>query len=95
MDTVKYDEQIEMLTTVKELQLMLDPATNYGLIRQMCREMDEFVEMYYQPCIAALFGTNIVANLDTDPQYFLAYGWLTHNACGYLSCLADNIRMIK
>jgi len=54
MDTVKYDEQIEMLTTVKELQLMLDPATNYGLIRQMDREMDEFVERYYQPCIAAL-----------------------------------------
>ena len=54
MDTVKYDEPIEMLTTVKELQLMLDPATNYGLIRQMDREMDEFVERYYQPCIAAL-----------------------------------------
>ena len=48
--------------------------------------------MYYQPCIAALFGTNIGATPDTEPQYFLAYGWLTHDACGYLSCLADNMR---
>ena len=46
----------------------------------------------YQPCIAALFGTNIGANPDTEPQYFLAYEWLTHNACGYFSCLADNMR---
>merc|ERR1711957_922831 len=92
MDSVKYDDSIEMTTTVKEMQLYLDPGTDYGLIRQMGREMDEFVEMYYQPCIAALFGTNIGANPDTEPQYFLAYGWLTHDACGYLSCLADNMR---
>jgi len=92
MDSVKYDDSIELRLTVKEMQLYLDPGTDYGLIRQMGREMDEFVEMYYQPCIAALFGTNIGANPDTEPQYFLAYGWLTHDACGYLSCLADNMR---
>jgi len=92
MDTVKYDSAIDMKTTVKELQLMLDPSRNYGLIRQMGRELDEFVEMYYQPCIAALFGTNVGNNPDTEPQYFLAYGWLTHDACAHLSCLADNMR---
>lgn len=92
MDTVKYDSAIDMKTTVKELQLMLDPSLNYGLIRQMGRELDEFVEMYYQPCIAALFGTNVGNNPDTEPQYFLAYGWLTHDACAHLSCLADNMR---
>merc|ERR1711957_754609 len=46
---------------------------------------------YYQPCIAALFGTNVGNNPDTEPQYFLAYGWLTHDACAHLSCLADNM----
>merc|ERR1712238_584815 len=64
----------------------------YHLLKQMDRELDEFVEMYYQPCIAALFGTNVGNNPDTEPQYFLAYGWLTHDACAHLSCLADNMR---
>ena len=48
--------------------------------------------MYYQPCVAALFGMNIGSNPDVEPQYFLAYGWLSHSACMRLSCLADNMR---
>jgi len=91
-DSVKYDATIEHRITVRELQLMMDPGRNYGSIRQLGREMDEFVEMYYQPCIAALFGTNVGNNPSTEPQYFMAYGWLTHDECGHLSCLADNMR---
>merc|ERR1711957_11126 len=55
-------------------------------------ELDEFVEMYYQPCIAALFGSNVGTSADVEPQYFLSYGWLTHTECTHLSCLADNMR---
>merc|ERR1712238_520950 len=70
----------------------LDPGKDYGLLQSLGNELDEFVEMYYSPCIAALFGTNIGSNPDVEPQYFLAYGWLTHDACAHLSCLADNMR---
>merc|ERR1712238_200502 len=29
---------------------------------------------------------------DVEAKYFMAYGWLTHEACSKLSCLADNMR---
>ena len=91
-DTVKYDKAIEFTFTVAELKMALDPSRDYGLVRHMGRELDEFIEMYYQPCIAALFGTNVGQNPGTDPQYFMAYPWYNHEACNKLSCLADNMR---
>lgn len=91
-DSVKYDATIEAKYTVLDLKMALDPAKDYGLLQSLGNELDEFVEMYYSPCIAALFGTNIGSNPDVEPQYFLAYGWLTHDACAHLSCLADNMR---
>merc|ERR1712161_119023 len=91
-DSVKYDATIEAKYTVLDLKMALDPGKDYGLLKSLGNELDEFVEMYYSPCIAALFGTNIGSNPDVEPQYFLAYGWLTHDACAHLSCLADNMR---
>jgi len=91
-DSVKYDATIEAKYTVLDLKMALDPGKDYGLLQSLGNELDEFVEMYYSPCIAALFGTNIGSNPDVEPQYFLAYGWLTHDACAHLSCLADNMR---
>jgi len=91
-DTVKYDSAIPRRFTVKEMKFSLDPLNNYSMLKHMGQELDEFVEMYYQPCVAELFGMNIGSSPDTEPQYFMAYAWLSHSACLKLSCLADNMR---
>jgi len=91
-DSVKYDAKIESNFTVKELKMALDPLNDYSLVKHMGKELDEFIEMFYEPCIAALFGANIGFSPDTEPKYFMAYGWMSHNACSKLSCLNDNTR---
>jgi len=91
-DSVKYDANIEVKYTVLRLKMALDPTQDYGLITALGKELDEFIEMYYSPCVAELFGSNVGSNPDVEPQYFMAYGWLTHDACAHLTCLADNMR---
>jgi len=91
-DSVKYDASIEVKYTVLRLKMALDPTQDYGLITALGKELDEFIEMYYSPCVAELFGTNVGSNPNVEPQYFMAYGWLTHDACAHLTCLADNTR---
>jgi len=91
-DTILLDKQATMDFTVKEMKIALDPLNNFSLLKAVGEELDEWVDMYYQPCIAALFGMNIGSNPDVESQYFLAYGWLSHSACMRLSCLADNMR---
>jgi len=91
-DTAKYDAAIEDTITLREVKGALDPLGDFSLIRLMGQELDEYVEMYYEPCVAALFGLNIGTTNDVEAQYFMAYGWLTHAACSKLSCLADNMR---
>ena len=91
-DTAKYDASVEGKFTVRELKKVLDPLNDYSLIRHMSNELDEFIDMFYRPCIAALFGTNIGSSSDIEPKYFMAHGWLTHDACAKISCLADNMR---
>lgn len=89
--TVKSDVLTHRIT-VLELKLALDPFSDYSLITEMGKELDEFLEMYYQPCIAALFGANVGTSPDVEPMYFMAYGWLQHPECSKISCLADNMR---
>jgi len=91
-DTVQQADILEREFTVKEMKLALDPLNNFSMLKALGEELDEFVDMYYQPCIAALFGMNIGSNPDVEPQYFLAYGWLSHSACMKVTCLADNMR---
>merc|ERR1712238_573248 len=78
--------------TLSEVKGALDPLGDFSLIRLMGQELDEYVEMYYEPCVAALFGLNIGTTNDVEAQYFMAYGWLTYAACSKLPCLADNMR---
>jgi hypothetical protein len=92
MDTVKYDAAIEVEFTVAELKMAVDPIGDYSLVNHMARELDEFMDMYYSPCLAALFGTNIGTSPETDPKYFMAESWYNHDTCTKLSCLADNMR---
>jgi hypothetical protein len=91
-DTVKYDAAIEIDYTVAELKMAIDPKSDYSLVKHMAGELDEFMDMYYEPCLAALFGTNIGNDSDTDPKYFMAESWYNHDSCTKLSCLADNMR---
>merc|ERR1712238_98128 len=90
--SIKYDSSVEGKFTVNQLKLTLDPSGDFSLIRHMGNELDEFIDMYYRPCIAALFGTNVGSSPDVEAKYFMAYGWLTHEACSEVSCLADNMR---
>merc|ERR1711957_201161 len=79
-DSVKYDAAIDRQFTLKEMKFALDPLNDYSMLTHVGQELDEFVEMYYQPCVAALFGMNVGTSPDTEPQYFMAYGWLSHSA---------------
>ena len=91
-DTVKYDATIEATYTVAELRLALDPMGDYSLVNHMGQELDEFIAMFYTPCLDELFGINIGTNSDTDPKFFMAESWYNHKSCAKLSCLADNMR---
>ena len=68
-----------------------DSLGNLSLIKNMGNELDEFINMYYEPCIAALFGTSVGSFPDVEAKYFMANGQLTHEAFSKFSCLADNM----
>lgn len=91
-DSVKYDGIIEASYTVKELKLAIDPFNDYSLVKHMGKEMDEFINMFYEPCLSDLFGMNVGINAGTDPMYFMSESWYNHESCSKLSCLADNMR---
>ena len=78
--SIKYDSSVEGKFTVNQLKMALDPLGDLSLISHMGNELDEFIDMYYRPCIAALFGTNVGSSPDVEAKYFMAYGWLTHEA---------------
>ena len=78
--------------SVLELKLALDPFNDYGMVRHMTKEIDEYLEMFYSPCMAALFGTNRGSNTNTDPSFLLAYPWHTHKECLHMSCFARGMR---
>jgi len=90
--TATYDVSIEGVFTVTQLKMAIDPLGDYGLIKHLGKELDEYIEMYYRPCTAALFGSTIGTSPDVDPQYFMAYGWMEIPACAHLTCLAENMR---
>ena len=92
-DTVQYTNGTDAIEiTPYELKLALDPFKDYRLVKHMAQELDEFMEMFYQPCLAALFGTNIGRGSDTEPSYFMAYPWYTHSECSKLSCFGNSMR---
>ena len=72
--------------------MTLDPLGDLSLIYYAGNELDEFINMYHQPCIAALFGTSVGSSPDVEAKIFMGYEWLTHEACSMLFCLDDNTR---
>jgi hypothetical protein len=89
---IEYDDSVEKDFTLKELLAAIDPLNDFTLVSHLGKEIDEFTDMFYRPCLAALFGTNIGEDSDTDPSYFAAYPWHTHDECMKLSCFANNMR---
>ena len=69
----------------------LYPLGDLNLIRNVGNELDEFIDMYYWPCITALFDTNVDSSPVVIDKYFIAHGWSTNEAYSKLSYLADNM----
>ena len=78
--------------TVFDMKQAMDPFGDMGMVKQLGKELDEFISMFYAPCLSALFGANAGTSSETDATYFMAYPWYTHTECGYMSCLAGGMR---
>ena len=62
------------------------------MIKHLGNELDEFIEMYYSPCVADRFGTHQCSTPNGEPHNLMAYSWTILDACAKLSCLANNMR---
>jgi hypothetical protein len=85
-----FDETMEMAFTVNELKAALAPNGNMEIISMLSAEHDEFFEMFYQPCLSAIYGINASDDQETDPKYFMAAPWYSHPECQTVSCLEPN-----
>lgn len=89
-DTVEFD--VTMVFSVFELKLAIDPLNDFGMIKHMAKELDDFIEMFYQPCLAAIFGSTISVSSGTSPETIMAYPWHAHDECTKLSCFGVGMR---
>ena len=92
LDHVKYSVDVSTEITLVQLKRAIDPLGDYGLVKQLGREMDEWIEMYFSPCLAALHGTNIGTSPRTETPYFVSYPWYSHPECMRLTCLTNGMR---
>ena len=90
-NNAKYDDSIDLEFTVMELKAALDPAANLSIIKMISDENDEYFEMFYKPCLSALYGLNLSTDKDTDPKYFMAQPWFNIAECVRPSCLEPNM----
>ena len=91
--TVRYDKNlVDVQVNLLELKLAIDPKGDYSLLKQLGKELDEWIEMFYSPCMAALFGTNVGTTPDVEASFFMAYPWHSHQECMKLSCVTNNFR---
>lgn len=91
-DTVYYPNTIKTKVTLRHMKLAIDPKGDYSFLKHVGNELDEWIEMFYSPCMAALFGTNVGSTPDVEANYFMAYPWYHHTECMYLTCLTSNMR---
>lgn len=92
LNTVKHERVGDISVSLRQLKLAIDPQGNYTMLKHMGDELDEWIDMYYTPCFAALYGMNVGQTPDTDANYFMAYPWFSHPECMRLSCLSPNFR---
>ena len=82
-------EKIQALDMNLMLQVVMLGTDAKG---RMARELEEWIDMFLEPCYAALFGLNIGLSPDVDVSYFMAYPWHHHSECMHLSCMTNNMR---
>ena len=87
-----FDKAMEDQITLDDLKTYLDPLGDYSFVSHMGEELDEWLDMYYQPCLGALYGKNGRVSSDAKVASFVAYPWHTHIECAKLSCLSDSMR---
>jgi len=88
------------LVTVGDLKQFLNPNGDMASVDLLTMELDEYVDMYYNPCMAALFGMNSDVLLSADDadtgdlsepgdmlDYFMMKQWNSHPECAYASCV--------
>lgn len=94
-DTVS-DGHAELSLTVKDLRDAIDPDGEMRSVKLINWELDEFVEMFYSPCLSALHGINAAATTDSDLNmsfdFFMLEPYYNLPQCQHLSCLFDNSR---
>ncbi len=88
----KSTSDLTVSPTVFEMKMSMDPFSDMSLVDMTNKELDEFIEMFYQPCLAAIYGMNIGNSPSTDVKYFMAYPWHSHTECKYLSCFGKGMR---
>lgn len=91
-DTVKYSTTAPAEPALLHLKMAVDPKGDYGLVKHMALELDEWVEQFYTPCLGALFGMNEATVPNTDVSYFMVNPWYSHDECMKLSCLSANMQ---
>lgn len=89
-DAVKYEESLSSTVTLLELKMAVDPLSDFGMIKHLAAELDDWIEMFYSKCLAELYGMGIADSSDTS--YFMAYPWYQHKTCMKLSCIVNNMR---
>ena len=81
-----------MLFTVFELKIGIDPFNDGEMVKQLSKEVDEFATMFYQPCMAAIYGSNSGVSPNTEVNQFMAHPWHSHSECSKVSCLLNGMR---
>ena len=87
-----YDASMDLKYTVKELKAALDPATSLEILSLISNENDEFMEMFYQPCLSALNGRSGGGyKQQPDSKYIMAKPWYNHKECSRTKCMRRNM----
>ena len=89
-DKVEFDESVDMKFTVRELKAALDPYSDLSILSMVGSENDEYFEMFYRPCLAALYGRNSNRGDGIDPKFLMVEPWYNHKECAMPSCLEPN-----
>ncbi len=91
-DTNNYDKEMDNIFTVFDMRMSIDPFGDFVMVKHMAQELDEYLEMFYSPCLSAIYGMDVGTSSTRRPTNFMAYPWYFHPQCNYLSCLATGMR---
>lgn len=81
-----YDDSLEMSYTVKELKAALDPNADLSILSMVADEIDEYFEMFYYPCLSALYGVRLGKDEAADSSYFMVQPWYNLEECKNPTC---------